>query len=78
VNEYPEPLPTGDDADLFEQSVVVAPDDHFEPDPITPTWDADPADLVDQSIPVPLPDEPAPADGVPGARWAAPIDDATQ
>ncbi|MFC9436798.1 hypothetical protein [Nocardia sp. NPDC057030] len=54
---YPVP-----EADLAEQSIPAYPsadeytDDRDDPD-IAQTWEADPADVIEQSITVPLDDE---------------------
>ncbi|WP_405160455.1 hypothetical protein OG203_29095 [Nocardia sp. NBC_01499] len=54
------------EADLAEQSIPANPNDLDDaPDGVAPdladTWNADPADVIDQSITVPFDDEPEPA-----------------
>ena len=57
------PIPAGDDADLAEQATPVTDIDDAEPGPapLARAWDADLADALEQSIPVPVPEEPTPA-----------------
>lgn len=48
-------FPQGDDADRLEQAMTIDVDDDREP--VSPRWDADLADRIDQSGAVPLPDD---------------------
>jgi hypothetical protein len=59
VNTPIDALPAYNDADRIDQSIPVAPDDDLYPDPLPVTWEADPADLIEQSIPTPYPDDDA-------------------
>ena len=51
-------IPLCDDTDRIEQNLTIDSDEDLSaPDPVSNRWDADLADRIDQSIPVPVTDD---------------------